>query len=197
MGEMFDDDQMYVPNARKIKESSKDSTPYFLLGDEIFPLKKWLMRPYPGKNATEEERIYNYRHSRARRCIENAFGILSARWRIFQKPIRATVDHVECYTLACLALHNYLRLTSNATYSPSDFIDSEDKSGNLLPEDWRNSQLKDGNNGAIVNLPRVRGSRTRQDVLIMRDHLKDYLNSEEGSVSWQVNYVRRTSHYAV
>ena len=50
---------------------------YFLLEDEIFPLKKWLMRTYPGKYASEEERIYNYRHSRARECTENAFGFLS------------------------------------------------------------------------------------------------------------------------
>ena len=105
MGEMFDDNLLHVPEDSRLTENHERPLPYFLLGDDIFPLKKWLMRPYPGKNASEEERIYNYRHSRARRCIENAFGILSARWRIFQKPIRATVENVEKYTLACLALH--------------------------------------------------------------------------------------------
>ena len=87
------------------------TAPYFLLGDEIFPLKKWLMRQYPGLNADEEERVYNYRHSKGCRVIENAFGMLTSRWRIFQKSIRATVSNVEKYTMACLAVHNYLRQT--------------------------------------------------------------------------------------
>ena len=86
------------------------TAPYFLLGDEVFPLKKWLMRPYLGLDADEEERVYNYRHSRGRRVIENAFGIVTSRWRIFQK-LRATVSNLEKYTMACLALHNYLRQT--------------------------------------------------------------------------------------
>ena len=79
------------------------------------------------KNACEEERIDNYRHSRARQCIEKAFGIITAHWRIFHKPISATKENAENYTLACLALHNYLRLTDNAHYTPSCFIDSETK----------------------------------------------------------------------
>ena len=42
----------------------------------------------------------------------NAFGILVPRWRIFLTPIRASVDDVEKYVLAFLALHNYLRDTN-------------------------------------------------------------------------------------
>ena len=42
------------------------SAPYFILGDEILPLKKSLMRLYPGLNADEEECVYNYRHSKGR-----------------------------------------------------------------------------------------------------------------------------------
>ena len=97
---------------------------YFLLGDDILPLKKWLIKPYPGRNFSEEQKIYNYRLSCARRVIENAFIILAA-WRTFYWPIRATVEHVELYVLATLALHNYLCLTSNAMYTPSGFVDSE------------------------------------------------------------------------
>ena len=100
MGEAFENNTINVPQSREINDSTGD-VPYFLVKDEIFPLKKWLMRPYPGTSLSEEEnKIYNYRHSRARRVIENAFGILCTRWRIFHKPIKATVANVENYTLA-------------------------------------------------------------------------------------------------
>ena len=94
-----------------------------------------------------------------------------------------------------MALHNYLRLTTNAKYVPVGFVDSEDSKWNLIPGDWR----KDSNNndGAFGNLATYRGSRSKPTALDIRDALKDYVNSEEGSVFWQVDYVRRTSHYAV
>ncbi|CAB4007448.1 Hypothetical predicted protein [Paramuricea clavata] len=105
--------------------------PYVLVGDDIFPLKEWLMKPYLGKNLTEPERVFNYRLSRARRTIENAFGIPAAKWRIFRRPIRGSVNLVENITRATVCLHNYLQLTDNAAYIPERFIDSEDSAGNI------------------------------------------------------------------
>ena len=123
--------------------------------------------------------------------IENAFGILSARWRILHKPIRGSVENVEKYILACLTLHNYLRLTENATYSPIGFIDSEDSSGNILPGTWRSEAAE---SGALVNIRPVRGSRYCKDAVAVREILKEYVNSEEGHLSWQLEYIRRTSN---
>lgn len=100
-----------IPQARR---AGSFMLPHVLVGDEIFPLKPWLMKPYPGRNLDEQQRIFNYRLSRARRTIENTFGILSAMWRIFRVPIRASVETVEGATKAAICLHNYLQLTDNA-----------------------------------------------------------------------------------
>ena len=104
MGMRFEVKDFNLPQDKDLEECPYKPLPYFLLGDEIFPLKPWLMRPFPGNNLSEENRIYNYRHSRARRTIENTFGILAARWRIMLKPIRASVENVEKYICACLGL---------------------------------------------------------------------------------------------
>ena len=48
---------------------------------------------------------------------------------------------------ACLCLHNYLRLTDNAQYVPSGFVDSEDSSGEIISGDWRSLV----NKGALLS----------------------------------------------
>jgi len=59
-------------------EGSGTEMPFVILGDEPCPLKT-----YPMKLATKdlscEERVFNYSLSRARRCVECAFGILTAK----------------------------------------------------------------------------------------------------------------------
>lgn len=190
MGQCFDEGSLFVPDESDIEGTETFKLPYYLVGDEIFPLKVWLMRPYPGPLVEDAEKIFNYRLSRARRTIENAFGILCARWRIFQKPIKGTVENVEKITLAALVLHNYLKQTENATYSPAGFVDSEDKGGNIKEGEWR----ADNENGGLVSINPVRGCRYKQNAIKMRESIKAYVNSEIGSVPWQYTYMKRTSH---
>ncbi|KAL6418260.1 hypothetical protein ACFW04_006213 [Cataglyphis niger] len=54
--------------------------PFTFVADEAFPLGIYMMRPYARTYRTfgNEERIFNYRLNRARRTIENAFGIMSS-----------------------------------------------------------------------------------------------------------------------
>jgi len=41
------------------------TVPYYLLGDDAFALKQYLTKPLPLQNLTTEQRIFNYRLSRA------------------------------------------------------------------------------------------------------------------------------------
>lgn len=47
-----------------------------IVGDDAFPLRFNLLKPYSRKSHGEKELIFNYGLSRARRISENTFGIL-------------------------------------------------------------------------------------------------------------------------
>ena len=55
--------------------------------------------------------IYIYHNSRTKNFIENASGISKARWRIFNHPIKASVQNAEKYVMVSMRVHNYLRQT--------------------------------------------------------------------------------------
>ena len=75
---------------------------YVFVGDEEFPLKPYLMKQYARNAMGTEEQITNYRISRARRQVENVFGICASRFRIFRRPIIAEVETVVSITKAGL-----------------------------------------------------------------------------------------------
>jgi len=56
---------------------------------ESFPLKTYLMRPYPGRQSSGNDfmTFFNNRLSGARLVSENAFGILAQKFRIFFKGL--------------------------------------------------------------------------------------------------------------
>ena len=139
MSKCFEDNSLNVPEGSKIPGIDVE-LPYFLVRDEMFPLKTWLMRPYPG-TLSETQRIYNYRVSKTRRTIEKVFGILAVRWRIFRKAIRADIKTVKAIVQACVCLQNFLRLTAKSAYSPQGFIDSEMEDGSICPGDWRHCAI--------------------------------------------------------
>ena len=98
---------------------------------------------------------------------------------------------VHISTLACLALYDYLRLTDHATYWPFWFVDAFDSSRKLKQEEWR---VLNVDNRGLLRISRVKGSRYWEDAIGMRNALIEYVNSEEGSVSWQKNYLSWTSY---
>ena len=54
--------------------------PYYVISDGAFAQSPWLQKPYPGgTNIARDERVFNYRLSRARLVVECAFGVLASR----------------------------------------------------------------------------------------------------------------------
>lgn len=84
--------------------------PYVIVDDEAFPLKTYLLRPYSSSYLRDNEpnKVFNYRLSRARRVVENAFGILAARWRCFRGPLEIQPELVDQVVLTSCCLHNML-----------------------------------------------------------------------------------------
>lgn len=96
-----------LPPAEPLPGGQVD-VPYFIVADDAFAMRTWLLKPYPHRDMTREERILNYRLSRARRIVENAFGILVSRFRVLLSTIQLEPDNVTKVVKACCILHNLL-----------------------------------------------------------------------------------------
>lgn len=152
----------------------------FLVGDDAFPLKSYLLKPYSGTNLSTKQKIFNYRVSRARRIVENAFGILASRFRIFQKPVPTNDETTDKIIRASCALHNWLRLTSPGHYFPRGCVDEEDiDSGSVSGGSWRQE--------LIVTLPTITDHSTNNAARTARELRDKYAEffSGAGAVSWQ------------
>ena len=106
-GHVITNDLCDIPDPCKL-EGSTFIAPYVFVADEAFPLRINIIKPYSHNNLSLNEIVANYRICRARRTIENTFGIMAARFCIFRRPIVAKVSTVESITKACVAMHNYL-----------------------------------------------------------------------------------------
>jgi hypothetical protein len=83
-------------SVRKPLAGTNKSLPLMIAGDEAFPLRTYLMRPCPAFQLDDDaKRIFNYRLSRARRTCENAFGILSQRFRLYQRTLQLSPKNAD------------------------------------------------------------------------------------------------------
>nr|XP_033501871.1 protein ANTAGONIST OF LIKE HETEROCHROMATIN PROTEIN 1-like isoform X2 [Epinephelus lanceolatus] len=115
--------------------------PYMFIGDEAYLLRADLMKPYPFQNLNRSQRLFNYRLSRARRVVENAFGILASHFRVFRTTISLDPDKVMNIIFACLCLHNFLRDRRSDAYLPPAYVDSEDANHQLIEGSLKKNSL--------------------------------------------------------
>ncbi|KAI1715174.1 DDE superfamily endonuclease domain-containing protein [Ditylenchus destructor] len=120
--------------------------------------------------------------SRARRCIENTFGIMAAKFRILLRPIETSHEVSDAIVKAILCLHNFL-----IEYSPP---------GKRHPREMADFGLSNKHNGQwrceiqpqATAVIRRRGDDVRGNSQEIRNKLTEYI-SGVGAVGWQDNYL--------
>lgn len=84
--------------------------PCHFIVDQGFRQTSRFIRPFSDAEAVGSSRAahFNLIHCRARRVVENYFGILANRFRLLLRPIYAQPDNVKSITLSIMILHNLL-----------------------------------------------------------------------------------------
>ena len=104
IGKAFLNNDLDIPDPQLLPNyNDSGPVPFSFVGDEDFPLQADLMRSFPRKNRgmPDDKFICNYRLSRARRIVENAFGILAQRFSVFARRLNLIPDHVDKIVKAC------------------------------------------------------------------------------------------------
>ncbi|CAH1989260.1 unnamed protein product [Acanthoscelides obtectus] len=176
------DNSLGIPTPRPLPGRTKP-VPFVIVADDAFAMKSYIMKPYAFRNLHGEQRIFNYRLSRARRIIENAFGLASARFRILRRPIELGVEKLIHVVSAICVLHNFLMTRSKRLYAPYGSFDVENhETGTIEPGEWRQSTQ------GLVDLhvnPHLRGNLEAKDV---QREFTEYFH-QKGEVSWQYKYI--------
>ncbi|KAK0154749.1 Protein ALP1-like [Merluccius polli] len=140
--------------------------PHVFVADEAFPLRRNLMRPFPGRTLARDRRVFNYRLSRARLVVECAFGILASQWRLYRRVLEVQQDVAEGCVKATCVLHNFLRKTT-----PTPAVRSIAPGGVVEP---------------LPGLGRVAANNSGREAITVRETFAAYF-SAEGSVQWQAD----------
>lgn len=130
---------------------------------------------------TQDRKEYNYRVSRARRIVENAFGILASRFRIFHTEIDIEPKKIESVVVACCTLHNYLIKSVPNSYSPLECFDRENLEDGIVSQGYTSinsnmERLDRRNSGIISNAAKK----------VREDFMNYFVN--EGRIPWQSNF---------
>lgn len=93
--------------------------------------------------------------------MENAFGILTQRFRIFQRRIQSKPENVDFIILATCILHNFIKDENVSHFN------------------------NDSKEPTILENISARGRSATQQAFSVREILKDFFNSDAGRVPWQ------------
>lgn len=112
--------------------------PFVFVSDDAFALRPNIMKPYAHSALSPSQNLFNKRLSSARVKVENAFGILAARFRVMNTTIALSPEKASKVVLSCCYLHNFIKKEIDSAYNGAEYI-SENPLLNLEPTFGRNS----------------------------------------------------------
>lgn len=179
--EKLSEKNLHIPPPDDVTENFKN-VPYVFVADDAFPLTTEILKPFRQACLdSAKKEVFNYRISRVRLIVENVFGILASRFRIFHTAINLEPQNIEKVVMAACALHNFLMDQQPTVYAPANCLYQESaQDGNILSLGCHSVQsnmnpLQSRNQGNICeNAKEVRGK------------FMDYF-MDEGKVPWQIN----------
>ena len=178
-----EENKLNLPPPKKLP-GAKDRLPYYFVGDDAFALGEHMMKRVPSTSAVYAERVYNYRLSRARRVVKNAFGMLANRFRILHRPQDMEPEGVKVTVMTMAVLHNFLISKSKSYYMAKGQVDWEDRDHDVHHGEWRAI-------GQMDKLEHTKARNPTQYVKEVRNSIRRWCMSEAGKVPWQDQQVRK------
>jgi len=144
------------------------------------------LKPFPGMHSKGSlKRVYNYRLCRARRVVENVFGISSAVFPVFRKPLLLEPEKAKLIVMTVVHLHNFLRSCNSMNmYTPPGTFDTE-VDGHIIEGSWRRTASDEETTSLLPlsNVPR-KSCKSAQEI---REELSQYFQTEN-RLEWQDEY---------
>lgn len=166
-GKALEKNKFNIPNGRVLPGTDIE-LPYVIIGDEAFPLKNYLLRPYPGPQSYDDEtkKNFNERLSRARKVVEDTFGQLTAKFRIYCRRLKALPNNADKIVMTTCILHNFIKKDTGEIHSSNR---------NEISESTLSTNLH--------SLTKQGGCAQKQS-FENRDKFKDFFNSSAGKLPW-------------
>lgn len=166
LGKALEQKKLNIPDGKPLP-GTIEKLPFTIIGDEAFPLKTYLLRPYPGPQmyADDTKKKFNDRLSRARKVVEDTFGQLTQKFRIYSRRIKILPQNADKIIMTTCILHNFIKQHGNSIQLPTSLS---------INTAYNN----------ITSISKQGGSAPREAFEI-REKVKDFICSPIGQLPWE------------
>lgn len=108
--------------------------------------------------------------------MENAFGIMSMKFRILKSSVNCKLETMDLILKTTCILHNFLLGSDLSRHNFTTLVDRE-VNGQIIPGSWRNSS-------SLESAGNLSSNFSSRNAILVRNTFKEYFTGP-GSVPWQ------------